>query len=252
MNAGSQLLIEAAVVNHNTSAFCELMLRSLFAAHLSPRYLHLRVFDNASTDEMTALRQYAAEMGVPILPSGFTQQAPNNSHGEVLRNFVLANPQCTHYLFLDADTVFTHPDTIPRLAGELDTQPDAFGINPRMPWDGRTPYDLENVPLVYGVRIHPFCALIRNTPLFRRVVEEVGLSCARYLWAENEEYLDTFTLMTKTMRTHGLRHHLGEVLAIHFFSVSYVWDDEETRAVKLRHRDDLLAGLRAHGTLPSV
>jgi hypothetical protein len=44
------------------------------------------------------------------------------------------------------------------------------------------------------------CALLRNTPLLRRVVEEVGLSRARYLWAEREKYLDTFKLMTMVIR----------------------------------------------------
>src|SRR5215203_5695228 len=95
--------IEAASVNHNTSPYMELMLRSLFATRPAPLPLSLTIFDNASADDMTSLAAYAAEKSVPLLPSGFTWKEGNNSHGEILRSFVLSHPDCTHYLFLDAD-----------------------------------------------------------------------------------------------------------------------------------------------------
>jgi hypothetical protein len=237
--------IQAAVVNHNTSAFTELMLRSLFATHADRSNLSVRVYDNASGDDGTGLRSFAAKMNVPVLSSGFTLDSAYNSHGDVLRTFVLENPACDYYLFLDADTVFVQADTIPRMLQELQAATDAFGAVPRMSWDGIEPYaGIEANPEVYTARMHPFCALVKNTPLFRTVVEEVGLFCVKFLWGDHEEYLDTFKLMTRVMKTHGLRHLITSPLVIHFFSVSYKWDDEALKQAKIEHRDALLRKLR--------
>jgi hypothetical protein len=240
-----QPIIKAAVVNHNTSLYTELMLRSLFDTHPEVPNLSVRVFDNASTDDMQGLRAYAAKMNVPVLPSGFSIESKNNSHGHIMRNFVLENPACDYFLFLDADAVFVQPATIPRMLEELQSTPNAFGANPQMSWDGMKPYDaLGENPEVYTTRIHPFCALIKNTPLFRTVVEEVGLFCAKFLWADHEEYLDTFKLMTKVMKTHGLHHIITSPLVIHFFSTSYDWDEEKVKQIKSNHRDMLLDKFR--------
>lgn len=239
-------IIQAAVVNHNTSAYTELMLRSLFATHSDLPNFSVRVYDNGSTDDTQGLQSYASEMNVPVLPSGCSIDSQNNSHGDVLRTFVLENPTCDYYLFLDADTVFVQPDTIWWMLQELQAAgDDVFGANPRMSWDGLEPYaGLEDNPEVYTTRIHPFCALIQNTPVFRAVVEEVGLFCVKFLWADREEYLDTFKLMTKVMKTHGLRHVITSPLVIHFFSVSYEWDKEEAKQAKINHRDALLRWFR--------
>src|SRR5262249_13851049 len=86
---------------------------------------------------------------------------------------------------------------------------------------------------------------VRNTPLFRQVVEQFGLGCAKLLWAEREEYQDTFKLMTRVMETHGQRHIFSSALALHFFAVSYVWDSAEANQAKARMRDRRLAALRA-------
>jgi hypothetical protein len=238
-------IIQAAVVNHNTSAFTELMLRSLFATHPAMPNLFVRIYDNASSDAIQDLRSYAAEMNVPVLPSGFTLESENNSHGDVLRTFVLENPTCDYYLFLDADVVFTQTNTISQMLQELQATPDAFGAVPHMSWDGIEPYvGIEDNPEVYTARMHPFCALVKNTPLFRTVVEEVGLFCVKFLWADHEEYLDTFKLMTKVMKTHGQRHMITSPLVIHFFSASYDWDNEKVKQAKIDHRDALLKKLR--------
>ena len=90
--------IKAVTVNHNTSAYTELMLRSLFAHH-SGLDLSLTIYDNASEDDLAPLKAYARRQGVPVVPSGFTTRTANNSHGEILRRFVLEHPDCTHYLF---------------------------------------------------------------------------------------------------------------------------------------------------------
>jgi hypothetical protein len=101
-------------------------------------------------------------------------------------------------------------------------------------------------PDICDARLHPCCALVTNSPLFRRVVEEVGLSCARYLWAERDEYLDTFALLTRVMRTHGRRHLISSRLVRHFFCGSYE-PDPALAELKAQWRDAALAELRAAG-----
>ena len=239
--------IEAASVNHNTSGYMELMLHSLFARHSPDLDLSVTVFDNASEDDMTGLRAYAEHRGVPILQSSFTTHSRNNSHGEVLRQFVLDRPDCTHYLFLDADVCFVEDNTLNTMLHELEGTEKVFGIGPRMSWDGvaEVPEEVrKRYPDLYEARLHPCCALIKNTELFRRVVRDIGLSCVNYLWADREEYLDTCKLMTRVMGTHGLRHIISSKMILHFFCVSYDWDPVQFREEKARRRDDLLNALR--------
>jgi hypothetical protein len=65
--------IRAVVVNHSTSAWAELAARSLYAQH-PDLDVALTIFDSSSTDDadLRALRSAAAELGVPIVDSGFT------------------------------------------------------------------------------------------------------------------------------------------------------------------------------------
>jgi hypothetical protein len=234
--------IEAVLVNHNTSAYAELALRSLFARHGNEIDLGLTVYNNGSTDDTRGLRAYAAERGVAFVPSGYGLDTVHNSHGAVLDRFVREHPDCAYYLFLDADVAFVQDGTIGTMAEELDADAGAFGVGARMSWDGvdEMPADLvQGNPDVYAARLHPCCALVRNTPVFRAVVEEIGLGCAKLLRPEGEEYVDTFKLATKAMRTHGLRHIRSSRMVLHFFNVSY-----EAMAAKERRRDALLEELR--------
>jgi hypothetical protein len=240
--------IEAVTVNHNTSRYMELMLRSLFARHPKGLDLSLTLFDNASTDDMSKLIAFAGSKGIPIIQSGFTTDTVNNSHGEILSRFVLDHPDCSHYLFLDADVCFLEDNTIGVMLEELENSVDAFGIGPRMSWDGveEIPQDVRKAnPDICDARLHPCCALVKNTPLFRTAVKEIGLTCVKVLWANEEVYLDTFKLMTKVMKTHGLRHLISAKMVLHFFCVSYPWEPtEHWREAKDQRRDELLAGLR--------
>jgi hypothetical protein len=140
--------------------------------------LTVTLSDSASADVTDSLRQLATARRVPIFPSGFTTGTRNNSHGEVLRRFVLAHPERTHDLFLDADVCFVGRDTIPSMVGELEADARAFGIGARQSWDGlvEKPEAVrrEN-PDICDARLHPSSALERNTPLFGAVVEEIGL-----------------------------------------------------------------------------
>jgi hypothetical protein len=245
-------MIKAVTVNHNTSRYMELMLRSLFAHHPSGLNLSVTVCDNGSLDDMTGLRAFVESRQIPILPSGFTTETENNSHGEILSRFVLAHPDPTHYLFLDPDVCFLEDNTLDVMMSELEGTPDGFGIGPRMSWDGveEIPQETREAnPDLYETRLHPCCALVRNTELFRRVVEEVGLSCVKVLWADGEEYLDTFKLMTKVMNTHGQRHIISSKMVLHFFCVSYVWEPtKHWDEVKVKRRDALLEEFRGHGS----
>jgi hypothetical protein len=239
--------IEAVSVNHNTSRYMELMLRSLFARHPSGLNLSLTIFDNTSQDDTARLRAYAESTNTPIIQSGFTTETENNSHGEVLGRFVLEHPDCTHYLFLDADVCFIEDNTLNVMIEELERSKDAFGIGPRMSWDGVDEIPLEARkanPDISDARLHPCCALVKNTRLFRHVVKEIGLSCAKVLWANGEEYLDTFKLMTKVMKTHGLKHIISSKMVLHFFCVSYVWEPtQHWNEAKAQRRDALLREL---------
>jgi hypothetical protein len=240
--------IEAVTVNHNTSRYMELMLRSLFAHHPGQLDLSLSVLDNASTDDMSELKAYVQSKGLSIEQTGFTTNTRNNTHGEILGKFVLDHPDCTYYLFLDADVCFLEDNTIGTMLQELEDREDVFGIGPRMSWDGAVeipPDARKENPDICDARLHPCCALIKNTPLFRLVVKEVGLSSAKYLSAEGEEILDTFKLMTRVMKTHGLKHVISSRMVLHFFCVSYLWEPtKHWNEAKAKRRDELLSKYR--------
>jgi len=244
----TQMSIAAVLVNHNTSAFAELAVRSLFVQNPGLD-LQLTVYDNGSTDDRAGLLAAADDHGVRVVPSGFSTSTPGNSHGEVLRSFVLdpGNEEADQFLFLDADICFTRPGTIARLLALLSEHSEVFGAGPRMSWDGETPLPAEvtNNPALYLNRLHPCCALISNTPVFRSVVEHVGLSCARMLYATHDDFLDTFELMTRVMRTHALRHVIADdTMIMHAFAVSYPDESSAMLAEKEKRRDHWLAVMR--------
>lgn len=237
--------IQAIVVNHNTSRYTELMLRSLLTRHPDTLDCSVTILDNNSRDDTTELAAYASAEDILLLPSGFPLATAFNSHGEILRRFVLEHPDCVYYLFLDSDVCFIESDTISTMIQELGQVPSAFGIAPRLSSDGEIEISRELWDLVYNSRLHPCCALVRNTAIFRRVAEVVGFSCAKYLWADREEYLDTFQLMSRVMKSHGLHHIRSSKLVLHFFSVSYDCEPPGAMEFKARLRDGLLREFRS-------
>ena len=72
--------IKAVTLNHNTSAYMELMLRSLFTHHPKGLNMSLTVLDNASTDDMSALIAYTRSKGLLIEQTGYITDTENNSH----------------------------------------------------------------------------------------------------------------------------------------------------------------------------
>lgn len=258
--------IEAVVVNHNTSLFTEVCLRSLFAVHPADLDLAVTVMDNDSQDDTSDLRAYTAEQRIPFLPSGFTLDATNNTHGEILRSFILSHPSPAYYLLLDADICFIQPDTLLTMRHELDAEAGLFAIQPRMTVNGidelpgsgwhihaNSPITLHSsvsdapptaYPGLLQPRCHPGCVLIKNTPVFRRVVEHVGLSTA-WLFGETQPmrgFYDTFALLCLVMKTHEQEYALSSAMVQHLFSVSY---NDEAMDWKRRITRERLATLRS-------
>jgi GT2 family glycosyltransferase len=234
--------IQAVVVNHNTSRYTELLLRSMFARHTDELDMSVIVYDNNSLDDRGGLEAFASAKGIPILPSGFEIKTKWNSHGEVLSRFVQEHPESCFLLFLDTDVCFLEDGTLDLMLEELQRDKTAFAISPRITSNADSEIEREHWPVVYGSRLHPCCALVKNTATFQRVVAEVGLSCVQFLWAHGEEYFDTFRLMTHVMKTHGFRVIHSAAMVQHFFCVSYELEPEKIMNAKARLRDKLLEG----------
>jgi hypothetical protein len=164
-----------------------------------------------------------------------------------LRRFVLDHPDATHCLFLDTDTAFSEPNAINTMADELDAAPDdVFAIGARMgyPWTPAEEVKPEQFATVYERRLHPFCALFRNTPVFRRVAEQIGFHCYRSLRAEGDQYLDTNELLCVVMQTFGYRRLRSSALVGYFFAVFYDTYGEGYLQGRASRRDELLQRLR--------
>jgi len=236
--------IQAVVVNHNTSRYTELLLRSMFAKHTGELDISVMVYDNNSLDDRSGLEAFASTRSIPILPSGFEIKTKWNSHGEVLSRFVKEHPECAYLLFLDTDVCFLENDTLVVMLKELQRDDTAFAISPRITSNADSEIASEYWPVVYASRLHPCCALVKNTDTFQRVVAEVGLSCVQFLWALGEEYFDTFRLMTQVMKTHGFRVIQSAAMVQHFFCVSYEMEPEKIMNAKAQLRDKLLERTR--------
>lgn len=240
--------ITAISVNHNTSAYMELMLRSFDATDGVASISTWALYDNASQDDTSALMAYAQRRGTPINQSGYGIDTAFNSHGHVLRQGIQRNPDSDYYLLLDADVVFTQIQTIPRLIAELNAHPDAWAIGVCPSWDGinEIPRDArQGNPDICDARLHPCCAVLRNTPLLQRLVEQIGLHTYVQHYPTHDEYLDTCKMLTQIMRTHNHTHIVSESIIVkHFFCTSYAWDSAELAAQKRAECTQRLAQLR--------
>lgn len=218
--------LEVVSVDHGTSVFAELMLRSLFAMHPSGLSFRVTIKQNEVTDDpedRAALSACARQLGATIEPTGLGWEAVN-THGQILEHFVLEHPDCSHYLFVDSDVCFLQEQTLHTMVGELEADAEAFAITPRKSWDGeveapagswvgreielgyemRWPGDRNSKRRKSGrrvahsrlqPRVHPFCTLIRNTPEFRSMVEHLGLSLS-WSFAIPGRIWDTLGLLT--------------------------------------------------------
>lgn len=256
------MLVQVIAVNHGTTRYAELMLRSLLQHHRHRSHLQVLLLDNDSPDieRLDLLR----DERVRIEQSGYGLDHQVTTHGEILAAAVLANPDCDAYLFVDSDVCFRSDRSIDRMADELAADAGLFGVQARWLLPDGTEFAPEpGPPDVVGIResvrapgatawsdaisydvvrhgadrIHPFCALIGNTTLFRRTVETFGLSPAMVQSERSGRWWDTLGLMTQVMRINGLTWRRSEVGVTHFGNVS--WDDRWA-AEKAADRDRLM------------
>lgn len=241
--------IRGVTVTHDSADFVELMLRTLFLTNnLSDLAFTMTVLDNSSGDPHRArLESYLGEHDITIRPTGFAHYIAAEQHGVALNNFVRSDPDCTHYLFLDADMWFIEPDTIATMLRELEAaSANTFGVQARIfgyylgrVYEGRDgipgtnywedkdaawPIEFEDRHYAnrYATRISPVCSLIANTPLFRRLVDGVGLSQAIRFGVGEVIYHDTFSLMTRVMATHGQEFIVSSKTVNHFGQTTYL------------------------------
>lgn len=241
-------IITAVSVNHNTSAYMELMLRSFDAMHPVSPINNWVLYDNQSTDDIQPLQDYATQRGTPLAQSGFSITTAYNSHGHLLQRGILNHPHSDYYVLLDADVVFLQHHTIQRLHAELLNHPQAWAVGVAPSWDGISPIPddvRQQNPDICDARLHPCCAIIRNTPIIRRAVELFGFQTIDYHHPHQAEYFDTAKLLTRVLSTHGLYHHVSaDILVKHFFCTSYEWDSLELKSHKQADRDRRLNVLR--------
>jgi hypothetical protein len=255
-------------VNHNTSHFVELMLRTLFLTNdFADLRFEMTVLGNQSDDPHCGeLLAYLTDHHITCAQTGFDTGIAAAKHGVALANFIREHSACTHYLFLDADMWFIEPNTIATMVEELSSAPGTpFGVQARILgyYAGHVIEGRDGIPgtgasdgqpaqtvtiddhvytQVIMPRCSPVCSLIANTPVFRRVVETVGLAPARRFGVDQVFFYDTFSLMTQVMATHEQAFVVSAKTINHFTQATYM---PEHRAGKDQDCWLLLDDLRA-------
>lgn len=247
----AQPVVEAAIVNHNTSLFAELALRSLLASFESGDQscdLRVTVVDNHSTDDVEPLLEVAKDADVMFQLSRWpATEATFNTHGDVLRDFVLARPDADFYLLVDSDIDFETPAAVQVMLAELLDDASLWAVQTRFSsaeskeegssldiWAGR-PFEAtlgnwswdetSRVP-VSGVihrRCHPGATLVRNSGLFQGIAHRIGFSSLVVIAGDPEVggFYDTFGMTSAAMEAAGYRYDLSQARAHHFFMASY-------------------------------
>lgn len=265
-------------MNHNTSAFSELCLRSLVATHPPGQgelQLHVTVADNHSTDDgVDNLRTAALELGAEFeLTPWPASTTPLNSHGDVLRRFVLREQEASYFLFLDCDIVFTSLGTVGRMCADLAMRPRWWALQAAFHWveehrgigasldigkgsfqevaEVRDPSGeliARNLSGLGKGRAHPGCTLVKPLPAVLATANEIGFGCAFSLSTDPRlaGYYDTLSLATHVLATHGLGYGLSREKVIHYFNVSY--ESGSLTESKLADCQRRLAILRADPT----
>jgi hypothetical protein len=279
-NAPSRI-IDACIVNHNTSPFAELALRSLAATHppaAAQAQLRITVIDNHSEDgRVPELEAAAAEVGASFYTSRWPASASwVNSHGDVLRAFVRDHQDADYFLFVDSDVVFDTNGSVWTMLREAESHPDVWAVQARFRsheqyegagssldiWAGQDhqvwvgmrestgPHDYP-IAGTRKKRCHPACALIAGSEGFRRVADIIGMSGAIVISQDPQlaGFHDTLGLASQAMSVLGLRYILSEIAVIHFFYVSYE-QDQAMVAAKLAECSRRLDALRQGGATP--
>lgn len=256
------MTVLALSVNHRSTAYMDLMLRSLITRHQQRDELQIVVLDSASPD--LDLLSWTGDYGITIEPTGYGTNVPLNTHGEILRDAILKRPDADEYLLLDADAFFLSDDTIDTMRAELAADPTLFAVQAQQCDENGVVFEFRGEPLPerlvrvnfrnsiaedwwtpadefsfnYGDRLHPYCVLLRNSDGLQRAVELIGLSPAMTQCVRGALWWDTLGLFTQVMKTHGLSWRHSTARVGHFANVS--WADEWA-AEKAARRDALRA-----------
>lgn len=252
----------AVTVNHNTSHFVELMLRSLFYTNdFSKLEFHITVLDNASNDAyLEQLEHYLGKEHIPFVQTGFDNLLAPEKHGAALERFVTTLKNCDYYLFLDSDIWFIEENTVATMLTELQQAPAAIFANQAKIYgyyadkiiEGNIEPDTLTRQLSFeggnysarsARRCSPVCSLVANTPTFQTIVKHIGLGRAVSFEVGWATYYDTFGLMTQVMATHGLDFMVSSKQINHFTMTSY---DDEGRTIKDNNCLSMLAELRTN------
>lgn len=244
-------------MNHNSSRYTELALRSLLELNQRVDF-DITIIDNASNDETSLLFDWATEQGASITQSGFSTSEPANTHGEVLGSFVLKSPPTEHFLFLDTDACFLHPGTVAAMQERLDDDSTLFAVQAQMRLYvteamGLQPRHRDYIEQADGTRRrlfarpHPFCLLVRDSRQFRSVVDHVGLSNANRSAASPElnGFYDTFGLAAAALRTHGQDWAVAGGPVLHYAQAAQRQDAEDLMRQKDADCDRRLKAFRA-------
>jgi hypothetical protein len=245
--------VQAVMVNHNTSAFAELALRSLLHTDsLSNIDLKVTVLDNASDDDhVCTLKAYLQAHGFRFVQTGFNNEIDSLKHPYALEQFLKEEHACQYYLFMDADIWFEEKDVLQTMLADLQAiDHRTFACQPRI-WEdydcrrfGRCKkQDLGNAytfeyrwkdgrkRATYDYRCNPACCLVKNTATFKRVVNVIGLSfVSGYARDGCIHAYDTFSLMTHVMGTHGYSFIVSSKCVNHFQKT--VWCPNESERLK--------------------
>jgi hypothetical protein len=273
--------IEAAIVNHDTSPFAELALRSLTTCATQGADLAVTVLDNHSDDEgLDGLRSAVTELGATFELTRWPRAATvTNSHGDALRDFVLGHESADAFLLVDADVVWTDPTSVRTMVDELGADEDRWAVQARFHWaerhrgpgasrgiwagrpirmqfgsvfDDREPALGPTLAGTIRPRCHPAATLVANTSVFRGVAARLGLGTGAVFSNDVEVagFHDTLGLASHAMEAYGKRSHLSSAVVIHYFNVSY--ERPELVVEKLGDCRARLARLRADPSSPAL
>lgn len=236
--------IAAMTVNQNTSCYTELMLRSLLASGLPDARLTVAILDNGSTDEHLAeLADFVGRNGWDLVRTGLGDAVASEKHALALTKHIGTMPETDYIMLLDCDIWFHEDNTAGVMLEELASAgTDCFANQAQIrAWreliviegadriPGRTPY--ENVTWMTTVgskqyetrlatRCSPICCLIRDSKLFRKVIETIGLSCSHiYTEPGTACFYDTMALATHVLKSHDREFLVSARSVMHFGGV---------------------------------
>ncbi|WP_214414778.1 glycosyltransferase family 2 protein [Sphaerisporangium fuscum] len=270
--------IEAVIVNHNTSTFAEIALRSLrwTIDHAGlAETVRITVVDNHSTDDTSDLKAALNDCGARWELSRWpASKQALTTHGDVLRDFVLSRPEAAGYFFVESDMCLLERDILAVMLAEVTEEPDVWAVQARQLIPG-APRDaapftsavhrrrrrleltaqlavetddgtIDTMNLVHKghkmPRCHPGCALLANSTALQLGARHLGFSAA-WTWS-NDPALgglnDTLGLVSNVLRTHGKRSRLSTASVIHFWHGSRIGvTDHHRRLIALLRAGDM-------------